>query len=70
MINVNIGKLRKFKKKHFSNEINYRFHFENEDIYLYSRAGDNKPANIDTVPHNFSIIGSDTEIYIPDRGRK
>jgi hypothetical protein len=59
----------KFKKTPYpKGQIDYRFnHLSDEDIFLYSRRGDDKPANIETVPHDFSVLGSDTEIYIPKR---
>jgi hypothetical protein len=63
------GILKKFKKTPYPKNINYRFNIlNNEDIYISSR-DDGKPFNIDTCPPDFKILGSDTEIYIPDRGR-
>jgi len=75
-MNIKINKLRNFffkpKNSTYPKDINYRFNgmLDDEDIYLVSRAGDDKPANIDTCPPDFRILGSDTEIYIFDRGRK
>lgn len=65
------GITAKFKKSPYPNgQINYCFNIlpDDEDIYISSRDY-GKPVNIDTCPPDFKILGSDTEIYIPDRGR-
>lgn len=66
------GIAAKFKKTPYKDgQINYRFNIlpDDEDIYISSR-DNGKPVNIDTCPPDFKVLGSDTEIYIPDRGRK
>lgn len=61
----------KFKKSQYKqSEIEYRFNnLGDEDIFLVSSSSD-KPVNIETIPYDFKILGSDTEIYIPDRDVK